>query len=332
MVITISILLVGFIVLFWSADRLVNESVQIAKLYHVSPMVIGIILVGFMTALPECVISITSAIHGYGHLAIGNALGSYMANIALVLGITLLVAPIKVHRSLITSELLIMCGSLLVTWGCFLDRQFSLFDGGVLFFLFIIYSIYLYHAARYSSKQTQSLLQQQEKKAMPEIFKPSKSKMLKIIAKLSFHLVVMLVSVHFITDSAVDISHKIGLGEFFIGATVLAIGTSLPELAAAVVAVRKGAFEIVLGNIIGSNIINLWVVLPLASVNHPIQIPSLLLHRDMWFFLIVTVLIMPQLCTSKPMVTYGRVLGGALLLMFMAYIWALLHPHFFLWA
>ena len=99
MIITISILLAGFIVLFWSADRLVNESVQIAKLYHVSPMVIGIILVGFMTALPECIISITSAIHGYGHLAIGNALGSYMANIALVLGITLLVAPIKVLLS-----------------------------------------------------------------------------------------------------------------------------------------------------------------------------------------------------------------------------------------
>lgn len=244
----------------------------------------------------------------------------------------MLVSGIKVHRMIIMPEFIVMLLSLVITWVVFLDGQFTPFNAYMLFLLFFAYSIYLYYATQSSATSTKALFKKQEQDTMPEVFETPGVSPWFILAKLVFHLVVMLTSVHFITESAVKIAHHFKLGEFFIGATVLAIGTSLPELAASIVAVRKGAHEIALGNIIGSNIINLWVVLPLAAIFDAIKIPPVLMHRDMPFFFLATILIALQLFKKKSIIHYNRWLGVVLVVLYLLYLYALTIPGWALWA
>lgn len=276
-------IIVGFVVLVWSADKFVEGAASTAKHLGMPTLLIGILIVGFGTSAPEMVVSAIAAMEGNPSLALGNALGSNIVNIALILGVTGLVAPIAVNSKIIRKELPLLLLIVLFTGFLLLDGVLSFIEGMVLlggFFALIGWSIYTAFASRGDKLESD---------VDAELIAHAMSLKAGMVWLL-IGLVLLVASSRILVWGAVGVATSFGVSDLIIGLTIVALGTSLPELAASVMAARKGEHDIAIGNVVGSNMFNLLAVIGIATVIAPMEhIAPEVLARDWLVMLALTV-------------------------------------------
>ncbi len=282
LLIAIIAVIVGLILLIWSADWFVEGSAAAAGYLGVPPLLIGMVIIGFGTSAPELVVSALSAAQGNPGIALGNAYGSNIANIALILGITALIKPIAIESGVLKKELPILTGVTFVTalllWNYRLTRIESIFLL-ILFVAFILWSI-------------RNGMRSQDDTLVTKITQDNTSSRLskkKATVHLIIGLLVLVASSRILVWGSVEIAQLLGVSDVIIGLTIVAIGTSLPELASAITASRKGEHELALGNIIGSNMFNTLAVVGIAGTIHPLDVPSEILSRDILIVSLLTI-------------------------------------------
>ena len=273
----------GFALLVWSADRFVDGAASTAKHLGMPSLLIGILIVGFGTSAPEMVVSAIAAYEGNPGLALGNAIGSNIVNIALILGITAIVAPIAVNSKIVKKEIPLLLLIVLFTGYLLLDNTLTLFEGVILlagFFALVLWSVFAAFRSRGDSFEDQMDIELNE-----DIMS------LKVgIMWLVFGLILLIASSRLLVWGAVGIANSFGVSDLIIGLTIVALGTSLPELAASVMAARKGEHDIAIGNVVGSNMFNLLAVIGIAVIIAPMNsIPLEVLQRDWTIMLLLTI-------------------------------------------
>lgn len=281
---------VGLLLLIWSADRFVEGSASTARYFGMPPLLIGMVIVGFGTSAPEMVVSALAASQGNPGIALGNAYGSNITNIALILGVTALISPIAVHSQVLRKELPILTSiTLLAAWQIW-DGDITRVDAAVLLGVF-------------GALMTWTIWQGMQKK--PDALGVEMEQELDIHAMpirqsfiwLVVGLALLIVSSRILVWGAVEIAHAFGVSDLVIGLTIIAVGTSLPELASSIIAARKGEHDIALGNILGSNLFNTLAVVGIAGMIHPLSVPAEVFNRDM--------LVMAALTVSLFAIGYG---------------------------
>jgi len=259
-------LVAGLVLRVAGAEVLVRGAAKLAAQFGISPLVIGLTVVAFGTSAPETAVSVQASLNGSGDIAIGNVVGSNIANVLLILGMTALVAPLVVSRQLIRLDVPIMIGASLVTFGLAWDGELSRIDGALLFTAVVAYTLFLI----ISSRREKAAEVDDEFAKEFGLDEPAKPHAGLINAGLVIAgLVLLVVGSNFLVEGAVALARALGLSELVIGLTVIAIGTSLPELATSIMAAFRGERDIAVGNIVGSNIFNLLCVLGLASLVSP---------------------------------------------------------------
>ena len=258
-------MLVGLSLLVWGADRMVIGAAVTAANLGVSPMLVGLTVVGFATSAPEILVSATAAIHGAPNLAIGNALGSNIANIGLVVGITAIMQPLTVRSQTLSRELPVMLAVSILPVLLFPDQILGRADG---IFLLLVFIGFLYWIIKLGIKtHGHDPIETEYSEDIPVGISPGKAWF-----SIALGLVVLIVGSEFLVFGARNFAQALGISELVVGVTVLAVGTSLPELAVSLMSVRKGHHGLALGNIIGSNAFNTLAVLGIAATIHPAQL------------------------------------------------------------
>lgn len=285
-------LIAGLVLLVMGAEVLVRGAARLAAQFGISPLVIGLTVVAFGTSAPETAVSVQSAWAGQGDLAIGNVLGSNIANVLLILGTTAVVAPLIVSRQLIRLDVPLMIGASLLTFGLSLDGQLSRWDGLILFTCVVSYTLFLVVSSR---RENQSGANDEFEQEFGLEEAPTAKSGWRNAGLVVAGLVLLVLGSDFLVSGATALARALGLSELVIGLTVVAIGTSLPELATSVMAALRGERDIAVGNIVGSNMFNLLCVLGLASLASPapIQVSSAALAFDFPVMIGVAVACLP---------------------------------------
>ncbi len=301
-------IIVGLILLVWSADKFVNASVSLARNAGISTMVIGLTIVAFGTSAPEMLVSATAALEGARGLAVGNAIGSNIANIGLVLGITALIAPLPIKSIVLKREMPLLLTVTALAYITLYDNALSLLDALFLLFMMVVSLIVLTRKGPDVPELDAEL---------DEI--PNESNK-EAILWFVFGLGLLIASSKLLVWGATGLATWAGVSDLIIGLTIVAVGTSLPELAASVASALKGHHDIALGNIIGSNLFNLLTVLPMPGLLNPGEIEGGSFGRDYGFMLGLTCLIalFAYVMRKKGKVSRGE--GGVMLLAYLAYL------------
>ena len=261
----------GSLILYYGAEWLVKGASSFARSAGLSPLVIGLTIVAFGTSAPEFVVSIVSSIQNKSMIAVGNVVGSNICNIALVLGLTSVFRPLSCHRSVIRRDIPIMLGISAYLLLISLDSKLSRVDGATLFSGIILYICFNYYVAVKESKNISNVNSVTSRSAADKINYISRpGQIVRIVAGIAG----VVAGAELLVNSAVSIMHAFGVSEKFIGLTVVAFGTSLPELATSLVAAIKKEMDISIGNLVGSNVFNILGVLGAASLIRPISIPG----------------------------------------------------------
>ena len=306
MLIAIIAVLVGLGLLIWSADRFVDGASATAGHLGMSPMLIGLTIVAFGTSAPEMLVSTMAALDGAPGLAIGNAIGSNIANIALVLGATALVSSIPIRGDLVRTELPILTVATLGAGIILLDYYLDLVDAMLLLFGL---ALCLYLFKRYQC-------QHPEDQTTPQASMSLKKGIIWLILGLVF----LAIGSRILVGGAVHIATALGVSEMIIGLTIIAIGTSLPELAASIMSARKGQHGIALGNVIGSNIFNLLGVMAIPALISPVVIEADALWRDYGLMLLLTLFLFAVGFKARNGGSISRFMGILLLLIYVMYM------------
>ncbi|HLD67110.1 MAG TPA: calcium/sodium antiporter [Pseudomonas sp.] len=261
-------LIAGLVLLVIGAELLVRGAAKLAARFGIPPLIIGLTVVAFGTSAPETAVSVQAALSGSGDLAIGNVLGSNIANVLLILGLTALIAPLIVSRQLIRLDVPIMIGASLAVYALAWDGSLSRLEGALLFAAVLAYTAFLIRSGRQD--------QAAENDEFVQEFGPqtaSKARAWLIdLALLGAGLGLLIGGSHLLVEGAVALARALGLSELVIGLTVIAVGTSLPELATSLLAALRGERDIAVGNIVGSNIFNLLCVLGLSALVSPLPL------------------------------------------------------------
>jgi cation:H+ antiporter len=309
----IAAVVLGLALLVWSADRFVEGAVATARHLGMPALLIGMVVVGFGTSAPEMVVSALASLQGNPGIALGNAYGSNIANIALILGLTALISPIVVHSQVLRKELPVLTAVSLLAAAQLWDGHLSRLDAVVLLGVFAAlmgWSI-LQGLRERSDNLGVEMEQELATHAMP---------LPRALVWLVVGLALLIVSSRILVWGAVSIAQGLGVSDLVIGLTIVAVGTSLPELASSLIAVRKGEHDLALGNVIGSNLFNTLAVVGIAGAIHPLDVPPEVLTRDM--------AVMGALTLSLFVIGYGfrgrkgrinRVEGAVLLTVFLGY-------------
>lgn len=284
MLLNIVIFLVGLIVLSWSADRFVYGASALAKNIGISPMMIGLTIVAMGSSAPEIVVSAIASANGNMNTAVGNALGSNITNVALVLGITALVKPLLVSSTTLKRELPALLVISLIALGFLFDGELKSYEGIILLGLFIFVLAMMAWLSLQVDKEDPLVAETAD-----EI--PKGVSNTSALIWIGVGLVILPLSAHFLVNSAVEIARYMGISDLVIGLTIIALGTSLPELAASIAGVLKGEDDLALGNIIGSNIFNLLAVLGMPGLIAPGMLDPDVYNRDMYVMLGLTLLL-----------------------------------------
>lgn len=271
MVLSVLAVVFGLALLVWSADRFVEGAASSAKKSGMSPMLIGMVIMGFGTSAPEMVVSVLSAFQGNPGIALGNAYGSNIANIAVILGVTAVISPIAVSGGVLRKELPVLSVVTLLAAFQLYDGRLSRLDGMVLLLLFAVILIWGVVNGRDNNikSENESLSKASDRSNRRDAF------------DLLAGLIVLVISSKLMVWGAVGIAHRMGVSDLIIGLTVVALGTSLPELASSIMACRRGEHEMALGNVLGSNLFNTLAVVGLAGAICPMDVPPEVLSRDM---------------------------------------------------
>ncbi|MGB7397058.1 MAG: calcium/sodium antiporter [Candidatus Macondimonas sp.] len=302
----------GLALLVWSADRFVEGSASTARHFGMSPLLIGMVIIGFGTSAPEMVVSALAASQGNPGIALGNAYGSNITNIALILGVTALISPIAVHSQLLRKELPILTlVTALAAWQLW-DGEITRLDASVLLaVLGGLMAWIIWQGMQKSEDALEGEIEQElAVRTMP---------IRRAIFWLVVGLALLIVSSRILVWGAVEIAYGFGVSDLIIGLTIVAVGTSLPELASSIIATRKGEHDMALGNILGSNLFNTLAVVGIAGAIHPMIVEPEVFNRDM--------LVMATLTLSLFVIGYGfrgpgrinRIEGAVLLACYVGY-------------
>lgn len=310
----------GFVLLVWGADRFVTGAAATARNLGVSPLIIGLTIVGFGTSAPEMLVSAMAAWAGNPGIAIGNAIGSNITNVGLVLGITALITPLAVKSETLRREFPILFAVTTLALILLLDGELSRLDGVILlggFGLMVYWLVGLGLRERACDPAVQACDPMQEEFA-EEI--PTDMTMGRALFWVALGLVVLLLSSRLLVWGAVNVAHYFEVPDLIIGLTIVAIGTSLPELAASVTGALKGEHDIAIGNVLGSNMFNLLAVLGLPGLLHPLATPAGVMERDFPIMFGFTVLLFAFAYGFRGQGRINRPEGGILLVLFIAYM------------
>jgi cation:H+ antiporter len=303
----------GFILLIWGADRLVAGASASARNFGVSPLIIGLTIVGFGTSAPELVVSAVAAYQGKPGLAVGNAIGSNIANIGLILGLTAMIYPLRVSSQTLKREYPLL---MLIMVACFImaaNLDFSRLEGIIL--LIGLAALILWMIRLGTRKEPDDPLAQEFADEIPSDM-PTRTAML----WLGVGLVVLPVSSYFLVSGAVSIARMLQVSETVIGLTIVAMGTSLPELAASLTSALRKEDDLAIGNVIGSNMFNILGVLGLAAVIHPVNFERSILVQDMPVMFLFSVLLFFMAYGIRGPGRIRRSSGLLLFLLFMSYM------------
>ena len=282
MLLPILSLLAGFILLMWSADTFTDNGAKIARIFNISPLVIGLLIFGFGTSAPEMLVSGLAAYDGHPEMSIGNAFGSNILNIGLVLGVTAIILPITVEKSVLKKEWLFLFLSTLIVGFLLLDGFLSFTDGLILLSLLILFLINVFRESKKNSLTDSDSLE----------INSQKNEKGRIWLLLIVSLIILVSSARLVVWGGTSLALSFGVSDLIIGLTVVALGTSLPELAVSISSALKKQHQMVIGNIIGSNLFNTLGVLAIPGLILPFQIPTEVMSRDFFFMLMFTLLVL----------------------------------------
>jgi cation:H+ antiporter len=308
----IAALIIGLVALVWSADRFVEGAAASARHLGMSPLLIGMLIVGFGTSAPEMVVSFFAALDGNPGIALGNAYGSNITNIGLILGITALLRPITVASSIVRLELPLLLGVTALTGLLLYNGDLTRLDSIILLVVFV--ALMGWMTWQNSRKKTDPLGAEVLNELSGDIMPLRKA-----LFWSGLGLLLLIGSSRLIVWGAVEIATMLGVDNLVIGLTVIALGTSLPELASSIAAVRKNEHDIAFGNIIGSNLFNTLMVVGIAGSISPMTLPTALLTRDYPIMAAVTALLFVLVFGLHKAKRLNRLEGGLLLLVFIAY-------------
>lgn len=302
----------GFALLIWSADRFICGAAATARNLDISPLVVGITVVGFGTSAPELLVSAIASLDGSPALAVGNALGSNITNIALVLGATALLKPLDVHSRILKQELPVLLVAMLLALLLVQDNHLDRGDGLILISTLFLLMWWITRQAlrNRGSDPMQAEYEEELPAAMP---------MPRAIMWLVLGLAMLMVSSKILVWGAVNIATALGISELIIGLTIVAIGTSLPELAASVVSAMKNEHDIAIGNVVGSNLFNILAVFGLPGILAPSELDAGVLTRDFPIVFVLTIALVVMAYGFNKPGRINRIEGGILLLSFFAY-------------
>lgn len=305
-------IVVGFAILIWGADRFIEGAANLASNLGVAPLIVGLTVVGFGTSAPEMLVSALAAWDGAPQLGVGNAIGSNITNVGLVLGITILVTPLVVNSQTLRREFPVLSFVMLVALLLLLDYQIDRIDGLILIAGFILTLAGMAWLAYHSSQEDPLTAEFSREYAEPKM-STGKAVMFFITG-----LVALLIGSQSLIWGATGIAELLGVSDLVIGLTIVAIGTSLPELAASIVSALKGEHDLAVGNILGSNIFNLLAVLAMPGLIAPSEVDELLIWRDFPVMIILTLalFLFARFCTHGRL---GRGTGVLLLLVYIGY-------------
>lgn len=319
MTLNVVLCLVGFVMLYYGAEWLVKGSSSLARSLGVTPIVIGLTVVAFGTSAPELVVSVISSIKGKSMIAVGNVVGSNICNIALVLGMAAIFQPITSHRSVIKRDIPLMLGISLYLLLLSLDSKLGRVEGATLFGGIILYTFFNYYIAMKESKQASTGELVATEFEVEEIeYVASRTRQIVLIL---VGIIGVVAGAQIVVESAVKIMKILGVSEKFIGLTIVAFGTSLPELATSVVAALRKEMDISIGNLVGSNVFNILSVLGAASLLTPIPIPGGFFESGLIIDYMVMILtsFLPWIMMRKTL-TVSRGNGLILLLCYVGYL------------
>ena len=302
----------GFVALMFGGEMLVKGAVSAATRLGVSPMVIGLTLVGFGTSTPELLTSLQAAFAGAPGIAIGNVVGSNTANVLLILAVAALIAPIAVARDAFWRDGSVMIAASLACLAVVLSGSVGRVGGGILVAALVAYLTYTLWSERRRPSPAGEVYAH-EAEAVP-------GKPVGLGAALGLFavgLVITLLGARFLVQGAVGIATDFGVSEAVIGVTIVAIGTSLPELVTSVIAARKGEADVALGNVIGSNIFNILGILGVTALVHPLSVPAEIAMRDIWVMLVAAGALIAVAVTGWRI---NRTEGGIMLALYAAYL------------
>jgi cation:H+ antiporter len=306
----LSLMAGGIVLLYFGGETLVKNAVVLARSWGISTMVVGLTVVAFGTSSPELAASLAAALSSSPAIAIGNVVGSNILNVLLILGFTALIAPIRAQAQFIKREVPIMIGAVLLLFALLaFDQQVSRWEGLISVVLLGLYIWFLYR----SSSGEGALVQQEYDR---EYGKAAKANW-KAYAGVALGLVFLGVGARILTIGAVGLARAFALPEVVIGLTIVALGTSLPEMAASISAALRREPDIALGNVVGSNIFNILGILGLTALVQPVGLPWEDIQRDMWVMLLASLLLWPFLVTGARL---GRREGGVFLGLYVLYV------------
>ncbi len=305
----------GIAVLVWAADRFVTGAAALAFNMGVSSLIIGLTVVGLGTSAPEILVSAVAALQGNTQLAVGNAVGSNIANIGLILGATALVVPLTVRSQTLRREYPLVLGVSVLAFLLLWDESLDLVDGLVLVCCLVLITGWMIHIARQGKADADDPLESELEAEIPRGMTTAKA-----VFWLFVGLIGLLVASRFLVWGAVEIAHAFGVSDLVIGLTIVAVGTSLPELAASMAGALKGEHDIAVGNVLGSNLYNLLAVLSVPGLMAPGPVNPEVLVRDLPVMLVLTLAIFfMSYRIFSPRTRINRVEGGVLLVCYAAY-------------
>ena len=293
------LLIIGLVTLIIGGDLLVRGASRIALRFKISPLVVGVTIVAFGTSAPELLISIQAALTGSPDITMGNVIGSNICNLALVLGVTSLIAPIPVNKDSIKIDWPMTMGSSLLLYFVVREGFVDDYEGVIFLVILVLYVVYIIRRSRKNNINIESLGVEVES-APPA----SKSGMAKDLGLIALGGAGLYFGSDWFVNSAKDLAMYLGVSERIVGITVVALGTSLPELVTSIVAAFKKETDLALGNLMGSNIFNILSILGITSLIEEIQVSSVILNSDMIWMLLITLVLFPFMAINKKVDRY----------------------------
>ncbi|OBX36562.1 inner membrane protein YrbG [Halomonas elongata] len=313
MILPVLAVVAGLVLLMWSAERFVDGAASTSSHLGLSPLLIGMLVIGFGTSAPELVVSVIAAAQDNPGLALGNAYGSNIVNIGLILGLVALISPLAVHSSMIRRELPILGGVTLLSALLLMGGVLGRFEGALLLLILVGFMGFSIWQALKMPDDAMSADTEQDIASHPMSLRAG-------LVWTLVGLLLLVVSSRLLVWGAVSIAQSFGVSDLIIGLTVVAVGTSLPELASSISALRRSEHDLVLGNVVGSNLFNTLGVVGLASLITPIEVASEVLWRDWTLMTAMTALMMVFALGWRGRAgRINRLEGGVLLLMYLTY-------------
>lgn len=314
-------LIAGLALLVWSADKFVDGAAATARYAGMPPLLIGMVIIGFGTSAPEMVVSALAAAQGNPGLALGNAYGSNITNIALILGLTALISPIAVSSQVVRKEIPILLGITLLSGALLIDGHLGGTDAlilGAVFLVLMGWSIWAGMTGKGDALDAD----------IADDISSEGMSLKRAIVWLLVGLVLLIAASRLLVWGAVTIAQALGISDLVIGLTIVAVGTSLPELASSLIAIRKKEHDLALGNVLGSNLFNTLAVVGIAAGIAPLDVDSVVLSRDWSLMMGLTLLLLIMCLGRKLQGRINRWEGGLLLAIFVAYTSWLLGSQF----